>query len=348
MRRSIRATATGARPRQIRPRLGSNRSQARRRRRTTRVLLTVIASCVLLSISVVGVVTSLSRLNPEPPTTQRCSAQLEGTNWFLSPDQAQNAALFAAMAAERGLPARAVTIAIATALQESRMINIDYGDRDSIGLFQQRPSQGWGTVEQIMGPVYSTGKFYDGLVRVPDYQGLEITVAAQAVQRSGFPDAYAQHEGRARAWASALTGHSPGAITCSLTDPARAPDTEDPTGKLTARIVRDFPSLAPVSEKTVSEKAGSGSAAAVRVDVSPLLRSDDGEDRRARLATALAHWAVAVAHEQDIVSVEFEDLVWSRASNTWDTPADPGRTDGADASQELPGAGIVVIRLAQP
>ncbi|MEK8228378.1 hypothetical protein NKG05_23500 [Oerskovia sp. M15] len=57
------------------------------------------------------------------------------------------------------MPARAATIGLATALQESRLLNIDYGDRDSIGLFQQRPSQGWGTIEQIMDPVFSTTAF---------------------------------------------------------------------------------------------------------------------------------------------------------------------------------------------
>ena len=114
------------------------------------------------------------------------------------------------------LPARAVTLAIATGLQESKLVNIDYGDRDSVGLFQQRPSQGWGEIAQIMDPVYSTGAFYDALVRVDGYEDMEITVAAQAVQRSGFPDAYAQHEGRSRAWANALAGYAEGALTCAL------------------------------------------------------------------------------------------------------------------------------------
>ena len=75
-------------------------------------------------------------------------------------------------------------IALATAQQESRLRNLDYGDRDSLGLFQQRPSQGWGTEAQVQDPVYAAGKFYDGLVKVPDWETGRLTEIAQAVQRS--------------------------------------------------------------------------------------------------------------------------------------------------------------------
>ena len=189
--------------------------------------------------AVAGVVTLLDRARPRPPVAERCVAHLEGTDWSLSPDQAQNAALVSSLAVRRGLPARAVTIGLATALQESRLENIDYGDRDSIGLFQQRPSQGWGTVEQIMDPVYSTTKFFEGLEKVPGYQDMPVTQAAQAVQRSGFPDAYAQHEGRSRAWASALTGWSPAALRCTL----RPVETPTGTGPVVDRVARDWGDL---------------------------------------------------------------------------------------------------------
>ena len=104
-------------------------------------------------------------------------------------------------ASQRGLSERAVTIALATAMQESQLRNIAHGDRDSVGLFQQRPSQGWGNVEQIQGPrLTRQGEFYD-----PPGQGcpatlrLPLTVAAQRVQRSGFPQAYTKHERNADA-----------------------------------------------------------------------------------------------------------------------------------------------------
>ena len=107
------------------------------------------------------------------------------------------------------MPARAATIALATAYQESKIYNLEHGDRDSLGLFQQRPSQGWGTREQILDPYYATNAFYDALAKVDGYESMRITEAAQEVQRSGFPEAYADHEADARVLASALTGHSP-------------------------------------------------------------------------------------------------------------------------------------------
>ncbi|MFG2298498.1 C40 family peptidase [Streptomyces sp. NPDC048603] len=108
--------------------------------------------------------------------------------------QIPNAKVIVATGIQKRVPARGQVIALATALQESTLINLDYGDRDSLGLFQQRPSQGWGTREQIMDPVYSSTKFYDGLVNIKDWEQMPLTVAAQKVQRSGFPDAYAKHE----------------------------------------------------------------------------------------------------------------------------------------------------------
>ena len=121
---------------------------------------------------------------------------------------------------KRGLPARAATIALATALQESKLRNLDYGDRDSLGLFQQRPCQGWGTEEQILDPVYATNRFYDALVKIDGYQDMPITEVAQEVQRSAFPEAYAEHEQEGRLLASRLTGHSPAGLSCRLDDPA--------------------------------------------------------------------------------------------------------------------------------
>ena len=157
--------------------------------------------------SVAGVVSWL-RAQDRPVLVEQCGAALDGTQWYLEPDQAATAALIGGVALRRGLPARAVTIGLATALQESKLRNLDHGDRDSIGLFQQRPSQGWGTAEQVGDPVFATNAFYDALVKVDGYRDMEITKAAQAVQRSGFPEAYAQHEASARAWASALAGYS--------------------------------------------------------------------------------------------------------------------------------------------
>src|SRR5690349_23892178 len=142
---------------------------------------------------------------------------------MLDPSQARYAGLITAIAVERGLPARAASIALAAAYQESDLRNLHGGDRDSAGLFQQRPSQGWGTTEQVRDPVHATNAFYDALTKVDGYEQLEITVAAQEVQRSGFPDAYADHEADARALASALTGNSRQAFNCRLGDSDAGP-----------------------------------------------------------------------------------------------------------------------------
>lgn len=125
------------------------------------------------------------------------------------------------------VPARGQIIALATALQESRLRNLASGDRDSVGLFQQRPSQGWGTAQQLLDPVYASTKFYTALLAVPGWQQLTVTEAAQAVQKSAVPDAYASWEPLATALQHAITATLPAAEQPPATNPA---DPKDPTG----------------------------------------------------------------------------------------------------------------------
>ncbi|MEV0386878.1 C40 family peptidase [Nonomuraea sp. NPDC050643] len=120
-------------------------------------------------------------------------------------EQQTHATLIIQIAIERGLPARAAVITVATALQESQLRNLHYGHLDSLGLFQQRPSQGWGTPEKVLDPRYAISIFYDRLVKVPRWEQLPLTRAAQAVQRSGRPDAYAPWEPLAQRTVDALT-----------------------------------------------------------------------------------------------------------------------------------------------
>ncbi len=150
----------------------------------------------------VGVAWAARGEEPAPPAGPGCP--VEGTSVELTPDQAANVEAIAAVAAERGLPDRAVVIALATAQQESRLRNLDYGDRDSLGLFQQRPSQGWGTPEQVRDPPYAAGEFYERLVQVPGWETGRLTDVAQTVQRSGFPELYQQWEPMAQALTDAL------------------------------------------------------------------------------------------------------------------------------------------------
>ncbi|WP_402464272.1 hypothetical protein [Isoptericola aurantiacus] len=286
------------------------------------------AVAVVLAVgvtAVAGVVLFLSSRDPAP-AREVCAARLDGAEHALSPIQAQNTAMIVGTSVRRGLPARAATIGVATAMQESRIVNIDYGDRDSVGLFQQRPSQGWGTVEQIMDPLYSTGAFYDGLVEVDGWESLEVTDAAQAVQRSAFPQAYAQHEEMARAWASSLTGHSPGSVTCDLPsvtegDPAGAAGATD----LTDRLVRDL-GLPQGRTASIGTPAGDGSVT-VGIDATALPYDDV-----TRSTWAVAHWAVATAAATGVTEVRADDQVWTRRAAQWssvderDVPA-PGTVE---------------------
>jgi hypothetical protein len=144
----------------------------------------VVAAAVL-----VGVAWD-SETQGSPPVPGRCT--VAGLSTALTSEQVANAATIAKVGRDRGLPERAIVIALATAQQESRLRNLNYGDRDSLGLFQQRPSSGWGTPEQVQDPVYAAGKFYDHLVAIPGWDSGRLTDVAQAVQRSGFPEAYQQ------------------------------------------------------------------------------------------------------------------------------------------------------------
>jgi len=165
---------------------------------------------VLAVVAAVGV--AMWRGSGPLPDPEGCSATLAGYRVDLSTEQAENASLIAAVGVRRGLPARAVSIALATAYQESKIRNLTHGDRDSQGLFQQRPSQGWGTAAQVRDPYHATNAFYDALQKIPNYNAMKITEAAQKVQRSGYPTAYEAHAPDARTLASVLTGYSPGGL----------------------------------------------------------------------------------------------------------------------------------------
>jgi hypothetical protein len=128
-------------------------------------------------------------------------------------EQLNNAATIVAVGRQLNVPDQGWVVAVAAAMQESGLRNLDHGDRDSLGLFQQRPSQGWGTPDQIVNPTYAATQFYQHLLAVPDWQQMSVAAAAQAVQRSAYPDAYARHESAARLIVAAL--HD--GLTCTST-----------------------------------------------------------------------------------------------------------------------------------
>ena len=155
------------------------------------------------------------RLPIEMPGSKTCQARTASGSVSLAPEQMANAATIAATGITMGIPDRGVVIALATAMQESELFNLSYGDRDSLGLFQQRPSQGWGTAEQVQDPRYAARAFYNQLMRVPGWEQMRLTEAAQAVQRSAYPEAYQKWESDAQVLGEALLGTHATAVTCT-------------------------------------------------------------------------------------------------------------------------------------
>ncbi|MFF4832008.1 heavy metal transporter [Streptomyces sp. NPDC001315] len=274
------------------------------------------------------------------PGCRVVSGDGDGAVYEFTPEQAVNAATISAVGTDRGLPERAVTIALATALQESGLRNIEHGDRDSLGLFQQRPSQGWGTEKQIMDPTYAAGIFYEHLVKVSGYTKLPLTVAAQRVQRSGYPEAYAKHEPDAALLAAALTGRAVATLTCEGRPAATT--TAGPDAVRTA-LVRDFgrDALQEAGAEVSGSNGGSGAKAAstppgvtaessgrtVTVPVPSATGDSAGRSAEER-GWQLAHWAVANSSALHIARVAYAGRQWT-AGNTdsqWRTAG--ARSDG--------------------
>jgi hypothetical protein len=231
-----------------------------------------------------------------------------------------------------------VTIALATALQESGLRNIQHGDRDSLGLFQQRPSQGWGTQKQIMDPTYAAGAFYEHLVKVHDYAQLPLTVAAQRVQRSGYPEAYAKHEPDAILLAAALTGRAAATLTCQgrpAPTPTGGPDA------VRAALVRDFGrdvlqtagAEVGVRRSSPSPTATAGPPADDAVTI-PVPRRSSASGTARQRGWELAHWAVANSTALHIARVSFAGREWARDgfANEWRTT---GSGDAAASAAEV-------------
>ena len=244
--------------------------------------------------------------------------------------QLHHASTINAVGLSRGIPERGRIIAVATAYQESSLRNREDGDRDSVGLFQQRPSQGWGTKDEILDPVYAAGKFYDALLQVDDWADLPLTVAAQAVQRSAHPDAYAKWEPQATTLVRSLSGVTPLALSCEAgghRPTALAPDrtapagTEDATPQLTAALAA---AAAELGGLTVQDVTDEGRTATVDVAVAGLPADAAGR--------TLAAWSLAQATGMNITDVAVDRQVWT--DNAW------------QAGDETLGPGVVRITVA--
>ncbi|WFE47666.1 M23 family metallopeptidase [Verrucosispora sp. WMMD1129] len=189
----------------------------------------VAAAMLLCGLPVAVVVTSApadGACLPSNPPASALTGTTSGSVGRWNAEQVGNAAIIVEVGHDRQMLPRGWVIAVATAMVESSLRNLPGGDRDSLGLFQQRPSQGWGTPEQILDPVYASTRFYDKLERIDGWQQLPLTVAAQRVQVSAFPDRYGEFEHDAEQVVTAVAGVAtigdlPGASLTSCPESAR-------------------------------------------------------------------------------------------------------------------------------
>jgi hypothetical protein len=214
---------------------------------------------------------------------QGCRVSLDDRTYTLSPEQTSHATTIAAVGKRMGMPDHAVSVALAAALQESKLQNLQYGDRDSLGLFQQRPSQGWGSETDVLTPHYAAGAFYRRLARIRGWESLPVTTAAQRVQHSGAPLAYTQWEHEARAIAQATTGEIPAGLSCRVdVGPTQA------SGKPLRR--------------------------ALTRELGPLTLDVPVPEPRGWTVTA---WLIGHAPEFGISQVSFADRIWTASSGRW-------------------------------
>src|SRR4051812_14827330 len=227
-----------------------------------------------------------------------------------------NAATISAVGIRRGLPEQAVVIALATALQESKLENRDDGDRDSVGLFQQRPSQGWGTVEKISDPRYAANKFYSALKRVKGYEKMRVTDAAQKVQRSAYPNAYQKWADESAVLARALTGRATGAVECTVSG---------------APVLRGAAAAAALME-------------GLKLDWGKGLEKTPAAEQAAGLTVAVgdastgwryAHWLVSHASATGLERVRFADLEWHAPDGKWQRVTADGGVDERQVIAEV-------------
>jgi len=246
---------------------------------------------------------------------ENCTATgADGTSSTIANERMANAATIAAVARAKSLPERATIIALATAEQESKIQNLAGGDRDSIGLFQQRPSQGWGTAAQIGDPVYSSGQFFHALLNVNNWENIGVGPAAQAVQRSADSSgqSYGQWEEMATVLATSLDAKSGTALTCKYNDPKLTAETPGTNG-LTPRA-------SALGQALVKQFSANGSGNAPRYS-----HSADGLTLRITSSSGLfdahvlANWAVASAKDLSVDRVQYANQVWTRSSGKWQT-----------------------------
>jgi hypothetical protein len=248
---------------------------------------------------------------PKPTVTPGCTVQADG-RVSLNPNQMANAATIVATGIRHKMPEQAVVVALATALQESKLENLAGGDRDSLGLFQQRPSQGWGTPEQIGDPRYAANRFYAALKKVRGWEQMRVTDAAQAVQRSAYPEAYQKWADESAVLARALLGNATGAVACTV---AREPAMRGSAAAaaLSSGLMLDWGRLELASQADLTGLAVSAA--------------------NAQAGWRYAHWLVSHADDHGVKRVRFGDLQWTADDGGWSPVNQP------------PAAGLVIAEV---
>jgi hypothetical protein len=280
------------------------------------IILTVIA--LLLGGAAYAAYSTYQRYVLKLLTVPGCQAGSGANAMQLDFGQAADAATIAGVAVRERLPQRAVTIAYATAMQESKLENLNYGDLDSVGIFQQRPSQGWGSATQLQDPAFAAGAFYRALVRVPGWQRMAVEDAAQAVQHSADGSAYQQYASSGATLASYYIAR-PHAVTCWYT----------PADQAASQGVSAKQNLSAATKK-LTETFGKpgGNGALTRVS-----RTRSSGEEALRVTTdrdgwAVANWLVTNASSYGITQVSYAGYRWKATLTETSWQADPGAAAG--------------------
>lgn len=261
-------------------------------------ILGLVAGFVILACAGVYMLGRWTGLHV-PFVSDSCRAFTDKHTVRLRPDQITNAATIAAVGSRMEMPPYAVTVALATAFQESKMRNISHGDHDSIGLFQQRPSQGWGSLDELSEPRIAAEKFYTALARINGWEKMSVTDAAQAVQLSAHPAAYAKWETDARNLASALIGAEGSAVSCILRTSQDDNGGPKRAQKLHDELTGDFGQLSATLDNDASPTL------TIRVGDSP----EEGWQ--------VAGWFVAKSREYGVREVRFNGEKWRSDKGKW-------------------------------
>lgn len=281
------------------------------------IVLTVIV--VLLAVAGYAAYTAYQRFVVQVLTVPGCRAGTGDNAIALDFDQAANAATIAGVAVHQQLSSRALTVAYATAFQESKLENLSYGDRDSVGIFQQRPSEGWGTVAQLQDPAFAARAFFRVLVKVPNYEKIPVYEAAQAVQKSAYGYAYQQYAQTGAQLAAYYTS-APHAVTCWY-NPATQAANQGVSTKL------DLNGAVKGLEDAFG-KPGQGQV------LTGITRAGSGELATATVRTATrggwaaADWLVTNASSYGITQISYAGYRWTAGLTETSWQADSAATAG--------------------